>query len=115
MDEKNLLKVALICGLIGIFIILILSNNLEPSSTKISDISSSFVDQTVKIQGELSSIKITSSVVMLDIKDDTGVIKVVSFDQDILDLNKGETVEIIGDVTEYKGVLEIEAKSIKSV
>jgi len=112
MEEKNLLKVALICSIIGIFIIFIFANRLEPSLVNISDVSASLLDQSVKIQGAVDSIRITPSVIILSVKDDSGSIKVVAFSQDNSELVKGQLVEILGDVTEYKGILEIEAKKV---
>ena len=115
MEEKNLLKVALICSIIGIFIIFIFANRLEPSLISISDVSESLIDQSVKIQGAIDSIRVTPSIIILNVKDDSGSIKVVAFSQDNSELVKDQLVEILGDVTEYKGILEIEAKKISSV
>lgn len=115
MDEKNLLKVALICSIIGIFIIFVFANRLEPSLINISEISSSLVDQSVKVQGKIVSIKNSPSVLIFDVKDDTGSVKVVVFDKKNLDLNKNQLVEVLGVVKEYKGSLEVEAKNIKAV
>lgn len=115
MDEKNLLKVALICSIIGIFIIFIFADNLEPSLINISEISSSLIDQSVTVQGKIVSIKSSPSILIFDVKDDTGSIKVVAFDEKNSDLNKDQLVEILGIVKEYKGFLEIEARKIKAV
>jgi len=112
MEEKTLLKIALICSIVGIFIIFIFANKLEPSLTSISSISNSLVDKDVKIQGTVSSFKITSSVLMLDLHDDTGTIKVVAFDKEDFEASKDQEVEVIGKVKEYNSILEIEAKKI---
>lgn len=113
MDEKNLLKVALICSIIGVFVIFIFADKLDPSLISISDISSSFIDQSVKFEGKVTSVINNPSVSILDVKDDNGSIKVVAFDNDF-ELREGQVVEIFGKVTEYKGVLEVEAKKIVS-
>ena len=115
MDEKNLLKVALICSIIGIFIIFILSDKLEPSLIRIADVSEDIIEQSVKIQGKIVSLRNTPSVLIFDVKDDSGSIKVVAFNDGNSQLNNGQRVKILGDVTEYKGMLEIEAKKIESV
>lgn len=115
MDEKNLLKVALICSVIGIFIIFLFADRLEPSLISISDISDSLLDRDVRIQGKISSIKESSSVLILEVKDDSSAIKVVAFDNDYSNFKKNQSVEILGVVKEYKGVLEIESKQIISI
>lgn len=112
MDEKTLLKAALVCSIVGIFIIFIFADKLEPSLVNISDVSESFIDQDVKIRGTIVSSRITSSVLMFDIKDETGAIKVVAFDKEDFESGESQIVEVLGKVTEYKGVLEIEAKKI---
>lgn len=112
MEEKTLLKIALICSIVGVFIIFIFADRLEPSLVSISGISQSFVDKDVKIQGTVSSFRVTSSVLMLDVRDETGSIKVVAFDKEDFKADKNQAVEIIGKVKEYNNVLEIEAKNI---
>lgn len=112
MEEKTLLKIALICSIVGVFIIFIFAGKLEPSLINISSISQSFIDKDVKIRGTVSSFRITSSVLMLDVRDETGVIKVVAFDKEDFEADKDQAVEVIGKVKEYQGVLEIEAKNI---
>lgn len=115
MNEKTLLKFALVCSIIGIFIIFIFADRLEPSLVKISEISESSIDKSIRVQGEIESIKSTPTALMLGIKDGNSSIKVVAFNDKNLAFNKGQPVEVFGIVTEYKGVLEIEAKSISTV
>lgn len=112
MEEKTLLKVALICSVIGIFIILIFADRLELSPMGISGISESLVDQSVKIQGKISAVRNTPSVLTLDIKDDSGSIKVVVFNDQDSELSEGDLVEVTGKVKEYKGSIEIEANKV---
>jgi len=112
MKEKTLLRIALGCSIVGIFIIFIFADKLEPEITDISEITSSSVGQTVKIGGEISSIRKTSSVVILDVKDETGSINIVIFDDGYFELKKDDSVGIIGKVAEYKGKLQIESEKI---
>lgn len=112
MDEKTLLKIALTCSIVGIFIVFIFADKLEPSLVNISDVSESFIDQDVKIRGTIVSSRITPSVLMFDVKDETGTIKVVAFDKEDFESGEGQLVEVLGNVKEYKGVLEIEAKKV---
>ena len=115
MHENNLLKVALICSIIGIFIIFIFADKLEPSLINISDISYSFIDKGVKVKGYIKSVRQAESVAILDIQDDTGSIKAVVFNEDNFELKKGESVEVLGKVIEFKGSFEIEVNRIISI
>lgn len=112
MEEKTLLKIALICSIVGVFIIFIFADRLEPSLINISGISQSLIDKDVKIRGTVNSFRITSSVLMLDVRDETGTIKVVAFDKEDFEADKSQVIEVTGTVKEYQGVLEIEAKNI---
>ncbi|MDP2908817.1 MAG: OB-fold nucleic acid binding domain-containing protein [Nanoarchaeota archaeon] len=115
MEEKTLLKIALICSIVGIFIVLIFADRLEPPLVKVSDISSSLVEKDVRISGEIVSVRSASSATIFDVKEDGSVVKVVAFDNKGVILGKGSLVEVTGKVTEYKGSLELEAKSIRLI
>lgn len=112
MEEKTLLKIALVCSIFGILIVFIFADKLEPPLVNISDISKSYIDRDVKIHGNIISSKVTSSVIILDVKDDTGIIKVVAFDKEEFEADKNQEAEIFGSVKDYNGVLEIESKKI---
>lgn len=111
MNENSLLKIALICSIVGVFIVLVFAEKLEPPLVRIIEISEDFMDQDVMIQGEVVSVKITPSTSIFDVKDESGSVKVVTFDKGY-DIGKGQAVEVTGTVKEYKGVLEIEAKRV---
>ena len=111
MNDRTLLKISLACSVVGIFIVLIFADKLEPPLMDITNISNSLVDQDVKIRGTVSSSRMASSAIMLEVQDETGKIKVVVFDTD-LNVDKGQMVEILGKVQEYKGILELESEKI---
>tara|TARA_B100001971_G_C17764731_1_gene321931 strand:+ start:186 stop:527 length:342 start_codon:yes stop_codon:yes gene_type:complete len=112
MKESTLLKISLSCSLIGVFIVLLMSENLELKTTKINSITKKNIDQMVKINGVITSVKDLPGILLLNI-DDGSVIKVIVFKEEELNLATGEIVEIEGIVKEYKNELEIEASLIK--
>jgi RecJ-like exonuclease len=105
----SLAKYALITFLIGLIALFFLSENLEPKLVEIKDIKGSMMDKTVRIQGQLIKIKQTDAMSILTIDDKTDSISVLSPKTNI---SINSSLEIIGKVTEYKGILEIESEKI---
>ena len=102
-------KIALATSVLGIFLIILLSQNLEPKKIDISDINGKMVGQYVKVSGEVANIKY-SKITSFTIKDPSGDIYAFSYEK--LNMTKGD-YEIIGKVNEYHGVLEIEISEIR--
>ena len=112
MEEKILLKVAIICSLLGILILFLVDETISLKESKIESIDESKLDQSVKVKGIVNNFRIIKSLKLFELKDETGKIKVISFDKD-LELTNGALIEVEGRVTEYRNELEIEASKIK--
>ena len=108
----SLTKIALITFLIGLILLFVLSQNLEPKLIEIKDIKSSMMDKTVRIQGQLIKIKQTDAMSILTVDDKTETISVLSPKTNI---SLNSSLEIIGKVTVYKGTLEVEAQKISEI
>ena len=112
---ENLLKISLIISLLGILVLLIISNEISPELIKIKDIDDTMIYKNVKIQGNLvKAIKPTkgSDFQILTINDSTGTIQVtLNTKQNFQNLTN---LIIIGKVTEYKNKLQINAEKIMS-
>ncbi|MBM3200560.1 hypothetical protein FJZ53_06485 [Candidatus Woesearchaeota archaeon] len=115
MDDKTLLKISVICSLIGILIIFIFAEKLEPPTVAISDVNEGLVEKDVKLRGEIYSIRNLKQGVSFRLKDETGFIDVIIFNDESFDVNKGESVEVQGVVKTYNGGLEIEAKEVRAL
>lgn len=114
---KNIpLKISLIVFLIGTLIIIILADTLEPKTIPISNISEKNLDEYVKIQGNVTSIKefisedSKSILVLATIKDDSGLMTLLLRKR--TSLKEGQEAQIIGKVSEYENKLEIEVLRI---
>ncbi len=105
-------KLALITAILGLIILSILALYLEPKPTQISDIDESKIGNFVKITGQVVNVK-QSKITSFDLSDNTGGIKVVSFNK--ADISKGDQLEIIGKVDKYYGLLEVKADEIRKV
>lgn len=103
-------KLALITALLGVFILIILSQYLEPKIKPISEIDRSEIGNFVKVSGKVSNIKQTK-ITTFDLSDKTGEIKIVSFDK--IDISINSNLEIIGKVNTYFNSLQIEVREIK--
>lgn len=102
-------------SLIGIFILLIVS---ETESKNIIDIKESLekeVDQEVKIKGKITTLTETPGLILLNLKDNTGEIKALLFKEEKINLQKSIQVEVTGIIKEYKNEKEIEISSIKRI
>ncbi len=116
MEEKTLFNIALICALLGVLIILFVSESKNISDSNIADISSKDLDKEVKIKGYVILSRNLPGILILNIKDNTGNITVVAFKEDKdISINTSQVVEIIGTVKEYEGSLEIEASTINII
>ena len=108
----SLEKAALITAIIGILALIFLSENLEPKLMTIDKITSKDIDNYVKINGNITSVKSYTSSTLIKVNDSTGSIYAVFFGN--ANISKG-FVEITGKVTEYRGILELEIQKIKSL
>ena len=104
----QLTKIALITALLGILVLVFLSNVLEPRSLDISQITGKMIDNYVQISGEVTEIKNYDDFTVFSINDNTGKIKVIAYEN----LNLSGEVTLTGKVTSYKSMLEIEAEKI---
>ncbi len=108
---KSLLIASLVCSLIGLFLIILLANHLEPSLITIKSIDENNLDNFVKVQGTVTEIKETEGLSIFTIKDKTNSMKIVSYEKPLLMRN--QEIEVVGKVVEYQGTLELEATTIK--
>ncbi|MEE9322948.1 MAG: exodeoxyribonuclease VII large subunit [Candidatus Aenigmarchaeota archaeon] len=117
MNEGNLVKISVIGVSISLVLLYLITSQVFSSSVKIGEIDKSFVGKTVNITGEVTGIFQSKGHVFFDLKDDTGKVKVVLWEDtlELLEINNvntseirnGKNISIIGDVQLYKGELEV--------
>ena len=111
METRSLLKLSLIIALLGTFALLVLSQNIEPKTAKISGINEKMLDEWVKISGSVVDKQDYSSLRIITLEDETASINCVL--QQNENLSMGSDVEITGKIIEYKGELEIDVSGIR--
>mgnify|MGYP001585078195 CR=1 FL=1 len=111
LQEINFLKISLLISLIGILLLLLLSNILEPKLTNIEKINYKFIDKKVKVQGEIFNIKTyeDSDFQVISIKDETGKVDITS---PLINVSLNQEIIVIGTVKEYKEYLQVQADKI---
>ena len=107
-----MLKPAFTTAIIGTVFLLLLSFNLEPNLKKISDISNGDLGSFVKLHGKIDNIKQTGSLTIIGISEDNSTINIIA-DNAQFDVNS--SIEVIGKITEWHSILEIEASRIKTI
>ncbi len=115
MNNKNLINIALICSLLGIFIILLIVENADLPTTKIKNVTKEQLETKIKISGNITSIKETPGLLILQIQDSTGKIDAIIFKDQDTNITKDIPVEIEGKVQEYKEYLQIVVNRIKVI
>jgi len=105
-------RISLIASFIGIIVLLILSQFIEPKAVQIKDIDETIIGQTITISGNITSIKNFENMELLTVisLEDTSEITVVVFEK--TNISKG-IAKITGKVNEYNNQIEIEATEIR--
>ena len=116
MKEKNLLKIALICSVVGILILFIVSQNISVEEKTISRITFEDMDKKVKIKGFVENVIDTEKVVIINVVQPQNM-DVVLFkeENETIDVKKDDLIEVIGKVEEYKGELEVIGQRVRVI
>ena len=108
MKTQNLIKISLAISIIGIFILLLILEYFPPDLVKLQDLTEDYLETSVRIQGTITQIKETPTVLILKLKDSNKLITVIAFEEAApLDLKLNSQVEILGKVESYENELEI--------
>ena len=107
---QKLLKFSFVLSLLGIFILLILLNNINPPLTKINKINNNLLDKTIIIKADIISVKNLDEFQILTLKDSTNSIKAIANSKK--DLFPENNTLITGKVLEYNNELEIQIEKI---
>ncbi len=105
---ENLLKICLAISIIGIFLLLLLSNVLSPKAITLGEINDKMLNQKVKVHGEIFRIEDKGTFKILSIKDETGKIDVTCECGNLTYQN----IEVEGTIKEYREYLQIQADKI---
>ena len=114
MKETTLLKIALICSLVGLVALYFISTKIEVKDYKPNLLNKNIGDD-VRLTGVVTKITDRGNVVFIEVKQQN-VVNVVLFTGDNnLKLKNGDEVEIVGKVQEYNNKNEIIAQKVRII
>ena len=114
MKENTLLKIALICSLMGLIILYFISAKIEIKDYKPNLVNENIGDD-VRLEGIVTKISDKGSVVFVEVSQQSPVTVVLFTDEDNVNLKNGDEVEVIGEVQEYNGKNEIIAQKVRVI
>ena len=114
MKETTLLKIALVCSLIGLTALYFISARIGIKDYK-PNVFNRNVGDDVKLQGAVTKITEKGDVVFIDVIQQNSVPVVLFRDNNNLNLKNGDNVEVIGKIQEYNGKNEIIAQKIRVI
>lgn len=105
----------LILAVVGLVAIYFSVKNIKPIELKIESIKVSMIDRLVNISGQIDNIRKSKTGNFYWTVDDGSNITVPILDEKFkkIDVKSGDTVEVIGLVTEYNGEMEVMPKEIR--
>lgn len=112
MKESLILKIALICSLVGLIALYFISSKIEVKDYKPSLLNKN-IGEDVRLNGVVTKITDRGNVVFIEVSYKSPVTVVLFTDDDNLKLKNGDNVEVVGEVQEYKGKNEIIAEKIR--
>ena len=114
MNDKNLLKLCLFCSILGLAILFVGVQFVEARVISMGEIGEDEIGTLVSVEGRVYSSYYNGEHLFFTLKDNTGKIKIVIFENSIkkLKINPGEIrngveIRIEGEVKKYEGELEI--------
>lgn len=114
MKETTLLKIALICSLVGLIVLYFISAKIEAKDYKPARLNENIGDD-VKLKGVILGISDRGDVVFIEVSHQNPVDVVLFTKDNNLNLNEGDSIEVIGEVQEYNGKNEIIADKIRVI
>jgi aspartyl/asparaginyl-tRNA synthetase len=108
---EKILKISFTISILGIFLLLVIMNELSQKQTNIQNITKEMINRKVNIRGEIINIKNYNNFQVISIRDSTGKID-ITLDKN-LNLTKNQDITIEGIVKEYNKTLQIQADIIK--
>ncbi|MFC1754414.1 OB-fold nucleic acid binding domain-containing protein [Thermoproteota archaeon] len=114
MDEKFLLRTALVCSILGVIVLYVISGRMEIEETTINKITNGQSEGEVIVSGKVSRITDKENFMFIELEKDE-MISVFVMKNDYIGLNKGDFVEVRGEVKEYEGKKEIVAEELRIV
>jgi len=111
MEEKNILKISLILVFLGLIFLYFYSS--EINLNKVENFDNLQLEEKVKAEGVVKQVSVSEKVIFIKLSAlREQQMDVIVFNDEEVFIQKGDLVEISGEVEEYKGKKEIIASKI---
>ncbi|RMF54472.1 hypothetical protein D6745_05205 [Candidatus Woesearchaeota archaeon] len=110
MKDSDILRAALISGVIGIIILFIILDNARIEEKNIWELNSCNKEETVKIRGVIDEIEYSSSSTIMKVSQ-KNILVVIAFGN--VSAQKGDYVKIIGKINDEGKLVAEEVKVLK--
>ena len=107
-----MLRLALICSLVGIIALFFISENMKINEKNINEINKDNIGEDVRIKGIVSKSADRGKIILLDIVQPETITIVLFKDHDF-NISTGTKVEITGEIDEFNGKMEIIGNEVK--
>ena len=101
-----MLRLALICSLVGIIALFFISERIEIKEKNINEINKDNIGEDIKIKGIVSKSTDKGKIILLDIVQPE-TITIVLFKDSDFNISTGTKVEVTGELDEFNGKIEI--------
>ncbi len=126
MDDEKIFKIALLTSLVGMVGMIFTAGYIAPQKVRIEDLNLGMIDKEVSVEGVVQVVKRSKNgeTYFLDLTDGSGRLTIVIFQSTSLDMEKNNInitglsqrrVNVVGNVAEYRGTLELILKDSKSL
>jgi len=112
MKENTLLKISLISALVGVFVLYLISDNIVIDETSIGKIEGEDVGSDVKVKGIVNDVYNGEAISIITITQPSDM-KVIVFEN--VSVNVGDYIEVIGEIEDYQGELEVIGNRIRVI
>lgn len=111
MKDETLKRIAFACTIIGLVVLYIWQSKVEIPVAKADEIGD-YIGKTVRLKGTVADVSDYEKTVYLKVTQPS-LVSVVVFKDSNFTISNGTSVEITGEVTKYKGKLQLVASQIK--
>ncbi|MEK6969721.1 MAG: OB-fold nucleic acid binding domain-containing protein [Nanoarchaeota archaeon] len=111
MEEKTILKIAVIVSILGLGFLFIYSSQLDLAVIPDLDLVGS--KESVHLRGKINTLRVTEKATFLELEGEKVVTTdIIFFPEENILLHEGDYVEVFGTVEEYKGEKEVVASKV---
>jgi DNA/RNA endonuclease YhcR with UshA esterase domain len=116
LSERAIIKYSVIAILIGLLGIYVTIQLMEPISVPLQGVNDAMVGNVIKTQGHVKSSYISNtSTLFVTMEENGSEIEAIKFNTRNSTLESGDLVVVSGEVSKYKGKIEITARTLEKV